>query len=266
MSATLLRILRVLTFVFLLVPILVVLLSSLAGSGFMSFPPHELSLNSYRQISPDYVQSFYLSITVAGLATFLSLVLGVPAALALSRGNIPGKTIINAICLSPLTVPALVIGVGLYQFSITIWDLTGLTLGGTVYGLVLGHISFGIPFVIRSVIAADARFDHAIEEAAKNLGAGPLRTFFGVTLPLLRPGVVSGGIFAFLASFDDVPIALMLGGGDATTLPVRIFTAIEISFGGEVMAIAALIILVSIVLMVALERTVGLENFFGARH
>jgi putative spermidine/putrescine transport system permease protein len=266
MSQVLLRSLRWLTFLFLLTPIVVVIVSSLSGSAFMSFPPREFSFASYRAISPDYIKSLYLSLAVAGLATLISVILGVPAALALSRGQFPGKGVVNAICLSPLTVPALVIGVGLYQFSITVWDYTGLTLGGTIYGLVLGHLSFGIPFVIRSVIAADARTDHAIEEAARNLGAGPLGTFFGVTLPLLRPGVVSGSIFAFLASFDDVPIALMLGGGDATTLPVRIFTAIEISFGGEVMAIAALIILASIVLMVALERTVGLENFFGARH
>jgi putative spermidine/putrescine transport system permease protein len=163
-------------------------------------------------------------------------------------------------------VPALVIGVAAFQFSLVIWDISGVTLGGTTAGLVLGHLTFAIPFVIRSVLASHTRFDRSLEEAAQNLGARPLQTFFQVTLPILRPGIVSGAVFAFLIPLDEVPIALFMGGGDATTLPVKIFSAIEISFGGDILAVASLIVLASLVLMLILDRIVGLERLFASRH
>ena len=191
--------------------------------------------------------------------------LGVPAALALSRGRFPGQSLVNALCLSPLMVPALVTGVALYQYSLILWDWTGVGMGGTIFGLITGHLTFGIPFVIRAVIAGHARFDRALEEAAQNLGASPLATFWRVTMPVLRPSIVSGGIFAFLMSMDEVPIALFMGGGDRTTLPIRIFTAIEFDFGGDVMAISALIVLVSVALMLVLDRVVDLGQFFGSK-
>jgi putative spermidine/putrescine transport system permease protein len=162
-------------------------------------------------------------------------------------------------------VPALVTGVALYQYSLILWGWTGLGMGGTIFGLVTGHLTFGIPFVIRAVIAGHARFDRALEEAAQNLGASPLVTFWRVTMPVLRPSIVSGGIFAFLMSMDEVPIALFMGGGNSTTLPIRIFTAIEFDFGGDVMAISALIVLVSVALMLVLDRVVELGQFFGSK-
>jgi putative spermidine/putrescine transport system permease protein len=131
--------------------------------------------------------------------------------------------------------------------------------------LVIGHLTFAIPFVIRSVLASHTRFDHSLEEAAANLGATPLQTFFRVTLPILKPGIASGAIFAFLISLDEVPIALFMGGGDATTLPVKIFTAIEISFG-DILAVASLVVCGSVVLMLILDRLVGLERLFATKN
>jgi putative spermidine/putrescine transport system permease protein len=163
-------------------------------------------------------------------------------------------------------VPALVTGVALFQFSLVFWDLFRVTIGGTIAGLVIGHLTFAIPFVIRSVLASHTRFDHALEEAAANLGATPLQTFFRVTLPILKPGIASGAIFAFLISLDEVPIALFMGGGDATTLPVKIFTAIEISFGGDILAVASLVVCGSVVLMLILDRLVGLERLFATKN
>ena len=162
-------------------------------------------------------------------------------------------------------MPALVTGVALYQYSLTFWDLTHVVLGGTLIGLIVGHLTFGIPFGVRAILAGHARFEHAMEEAALNLGATPLQTFWRVTVPILRPSIVAGGIFAFVMSLDDVPIALFMGGGDATTLPVRIFTTVEFDFGGDVMAIAALIVGASAVLMLLLDRLIGIEQLFGAR-
>jgi putative spermidine/putrescine transport system permease protein len=253
------------TFVFLAAPVLIVVVASFNAGAVLSFPPTGFTTRWYETINPLFFDAVYVSLVVAFSTALLSAVLGVPAALALARGRYPGRDVLNSLCLSPLMVPALVTGVALYQISLAVWDATGIGLGGTIPGLVLGHMTFGIPFVIRAVIAGHARFDRALEEAARNLGATPLETFWRVTVPVLKPSIVSGGIFAFLMSLDDVPIALFVGGGDATTLPVRIFTTIEFDMGGSVMAVASLIVGVSVVLMLLLDRLVGLEQFFGSR-
>ncbi|MBV8537420.1 MAG: ABC transporter permease [Alphaproteobacteria bacterium] len=254
------------TFFFLAAPVLIVVVASFNSGAVLSFPPTGFTTHWYERINPLFLRAVYVSLIVGLSTALLSTMFGVPAALALARGRYRGRDVLNSLCLSPLMVPALVTGVALYQFSLAIWDVTGIGLGGTIAGLVLGHMTFGIPFVIRAVIAGHARFDRSLEEAARNLGATPLQTFRRVTLPVLQPSIVSGGIFAFLMSLDDVPIALFVGGGDATTLPVRIFTTVEFDFGGDIMAVASLIVGVSVALMLALDRLVGLEQFFGGRH
>jgi putative spermidine/putrescine transport system permease protein len=254
------------TFVFLLAPIVVVVISSFNAGGVLSFPPQAFTTRWYFQIDPGYYHALYVSLVVATITVIVAVLIGVPGALALSRGRFPGRDLLNAVCLSPLMVPALVIGVAAFQFSLVIWDSVGLALGGSIAGLVVGHLTFAIPFVVRSVLASHTRYDFSIEESAQNLGASPIQTFYHVTLPILRPGIISGAIFAFLISLDEVPIALFMGGGDATTLPVKIFTAMEISFGGDILAVASIIVVVSVVLMIVLDRIVGLERLFVSRH
>jgi putative spermidine/putrescine transport system permease protein len=254
------------TFVFLLAPIVVVVISSFNAVGVFSFPPQSFTTRWYGEIDPSFYDALRVSLIVASVTITVAVLVGVPGAMSLVRGRFPGRDLLNALCLSPLMVPALVIGVAMFQFSLVVWDMSGLTLGGTIAGLVIGHLTFAIPFVVRSVLAAYTRFDFSLEEAAQNLGASPLRTFFHVTLPILRPGIVSGAIFAFLISLDEVPIALFMGGGDATTLPVKIFSAIEISFGGDILAVASVIVGASVVLMLILDRLVGLERLFATRH
>ncbi|MFL6798127.1 MAG: ABC transporter permease [Xanthobacteraceae bacterium] len=259
------QIVLIAVFMFLLAPIVVVVIASFNGGPILSFPPGSFTTQWYTLIKPSFLDALYVSLIVASITAIISVILGVPAALAISRGRFPGRGALNSLFLSPLMVPALVTGVALYQYSLTIWDVTRITLGGTIAGLVVGHLTFGIPFVIRAVIAGHARFDFALEEAALNLGATPMRTFWRVTVPVLRPSIISGGIFAFVMSLDDVPIALFMGGGNATTLPVRIFTTVEFDFGGDVMAIAALIVGASAALMLVLDRLVGIVELFGAK-
>jgi putative spermidine/putrescine transport system permease protein len=254
------------TFLFLLAPIVIVVVSSFSAIGVLSFPPQSFTTRWYSEIDPAYYRALVVSLITATMTVVIALVVGIPGALALARGRFPGRDALNAICLSPLMVPALVMGVATFQFSLIIWDWSHITLGGTIPGLVIGHLTFAIPFVVRAVLAGHTRFDYSIEEAAQNLGASPWRTFFHVTLPILRPGVASGAIFAFLISLDEVPISLFMGGGDATTLPVKIFTAMEISFGGDILAVASVIVVVSVLLMLALDRVVGLERLFATRH
>jgi putative spermidine/putrescine transport system permease protein len=253
-------------FVFLMAPIVVVVVSSFNAVGVLSFPPQSFSTRWYSEIDPTYYRALTVSLVVATITVMIAVLVGVPGALALARGRFPGRDALNAICLSPLMVPGLVMGVAVFQFSLVIWDHFRLTLGGTIAGLVIGHLTFAVPFVVRAVLAGHTRFDHSIEEAAQNLGASPWRTFVHITLPILRPGIASGAIFAFLISLDEVPIALFMGGGDATTLPVKLFTAMEISFGGDILAVASIIVIISAVLMIVLDRVIGIERLFATRH
>jgi putative spermidine/putrescine transport system permease protein len=262
MSRIILFGLLALTFVFLLAPIVVVVVSSFNAVGVFSFPPKAFTTRWYQQIDTSFYHAVYVSLIVGSITSVLAVLVGLPGALALVRGRFPGRDLLNAVALSPLMVPALVTGVALFQFSLVFWDVFGVGLGGTIPGLVIGHLTFAVPFVVRAVLASHTRFDLSLEEAAQNLGATPFQTFFHVTLPILKPGVTSGTIFAFLMSLDEVPISLFMGGGDATTLPVKIFTAIEIAFGGDILAVASLIVLASVVLMIVLDRLVGIEQLF----
>jgi putative spermidine/putrescine transport system permease protein len=206
-----------LVFIFLILPIVTVVVSSFSSSPVLAFPPSGLTLDWYRRISPEFYDAMKVSILVGLGTTVVATLVGTPAALALVRGRIPGKILFNAFCLSPLMVSTLVIGVAAFQYTLTIWDLTGLSLAGTYGGLILAQSAFTIPFVIRAAIAGQAHFDVSIEEAARSLGATPMQTFFRVTLPILSPGIASGAISAFLMSLDAVPIAHFIGGAYIST-------------------------------------------------
>jgi putative spermidine/putrescine transport system permease protein len=250
---------------FLLAPVVVVVVSSFSAVGVFSFPPQAFTTRWYSQIDPSFYTALYVSLLVATITVAVAVAVSVPGALALARGRFPGRDTLNTFCLSPLMVPALVIGVAAFQFSLILWDAFRITLGGSITGLVLGHLTFAIPLVLRSVFASHTHYDYAIEEAAQNLGATPWQTFLHVTLPMLRPGIVSGAVIAFLVSLDEVPIALFMGGGYATTLPVKIFSAIEISFGGDILAVASLLVIASLVVMLVLERLVGIDRLFATK-
>lgn len=257
MSGLLLRGHVTLVMAFLLLPLVVVVAISFGGSGVMRFPPEGFSLQSYGRIPPEFYQAAVTSLIVATGATLIAVCLGVPAALALGRRRFFGRRVAEVAFLSPLVVPTLVIAVGGFQLLVLLWQLAGIDLEDTYTGLILAHASFTTAFVIRSTIAAQANFDATVEEASINLGAGPVETFFRVTLPLIAPGVASGAIFAFLTSFDELPIALFMGGPHVTTLPVKIFVTIEDSLDTWIMALAAMIIFVSLAVAVLLQALVA---------
>jgi putative spermidine/putrescine transport system permease protein len=251
--------------IFLLMPVVTVIVSSFASSAVMVFPPSSFTFRWYRNIPPEFLAAGKVSL-IASLGTaILTTLVGVPTALALVRGNLPGKTLVSAFCMLPLTVPTMVFAVAAFQFATAIWHLTGADLANTYQGLILGQSAITLPFVIRAVVAAQANFDRTLEEASLSLGASPIVTFFRITLPLLTPAILSGAIFSFLMSFDDVPVALFLASGRVTTLPVKIFTSIEFSLDAWIMAVASMIILASLALMVVLDRTLGFDRFFGTK-
>ena len=168
MKAAAIRTVLTATFIFLMAPIVVVVVSSFNAVGVLSFPPQSFTTRWYYEIDPAYYQALTTSLIVATITVVIAVLVGVPGALALARGRFPGRDALNAICLSPLMISALVMGVAAFQFSLVIWDYFRLTLGGTIAGLVVGHLTFAIPFVVRSILAGHTRFDFSLEEAAQN--------------------------------------------------------------------------------------------------
>jgi len=260
----LLRIIVGLVIAFLVFPLVFVVLTSFGASPVMVFPPKAFTFDWYRNIPPAFVASLKISLIVATLTALIATVVGTGAALALSRGRSRGLKALGAFTLSPLMVPTLVAAVALYQFFGIFWDLTGIELVGTLIGIIAGHTAYAIPYVVRALTAAHAHFDYTLEEAALSLGASRWRTAISVTFPVLLPGIISGALFAFLVSMDDLPIALFLTGGEATTtLPVRIYTSIEYSLNPSVMAISALLVYGAIAVVVILDRTLGMERLLS---
>lgn len=248
---------------YLVIPLVAVVASSFSESGLLNFPLQGGTLKWYHDISGTYLHAFYVSMIVASSTTAISVAIGVPAGLAISRGSNRVSRFLNGIVSIPLSVPRLITGVALLQFAEVLTTILGIPVARSINGIVLGYLSFGVPFVVRSVVAAHAEYDFAIEEAARNLGANAAKAFLTVTLPALMPGIVAGALFAFFTALDDVPIALFMGGGSSVTLPVQMFTSIQFSFGGHVMAVSALLVGLAVMSMVIIDKTVGMDRLFG---
>jgi putative spermidine/putrescine transport system permease protein len=239
---------------FIVGPILIFFPLSFSGSPYLEFPPSTYSPRWYANYFARYdwivptIRSFEIAIATALLATAL----GTMAAIAIERGRFPGRNAALALLTAPLITPTLVIGVGLY-FQFAAWRLVG-----TVGGLVLAHFVIAMPIVVVVVLGALRRVDEWPERAARSLGAHPARAFLKVTLPLIRPSILSAALFAFLASFDDVVIALFLSGTSATTLPKRMWDGIILEIDPTVAAVSTLLIVLSFVV-------VGFSQLIAAR-
>lgn len=238
-----------LVLLFLVLPILVVLPLSFNADPFVSFPIEEWSLRWYAALfkGADWRRGAANTLIVASLTTVLATTLGTLAALGLRRGNLPFRTLIIALLLSPMIVPLVVIAVSLYFFFATV-DLIG-----TLAGLVLGHVLIATPFVLVAVLSTLAGFDTNLTRAAAILGAGPVRTFFKITLPLILPGVITGAIFAFITSLDEVVIALFVAGPEQHTLPRVMWKVVRQEITPEILSVACLLVLMSLVLLASLE-------------
>ncbi len=239
---------------FLFAPILIVLVFSFNRGETLTFPPQGLSLRWFRYLAGrhEFISATLVSLKLALLASVLSIVLGVSAALALVRERLPGKDWLEGLIMSPLVLPGIITGVALLQF----FTLTGLVSPMT--RLVLGHTVLCIPYAVRSVASRLYSIDPRLEEASRILGAGPWRTFRRVTLPLLRPGIVAAFLFTFITSFDNVVVSLYLIGSETVTLPIRILTYLEWQFDPSIAAISTIFISLTVVAVVVGERTMGL--------
>lgn len=245
----------IIAFAVVLLPIAVIVLSSFNPSSALSFPPKSLSLRWYYEFadSRDMVNGLFWSVVIACLAAVASVALGTLAAVGLLRGQFPFKRTINALLLSPLIVPGLILGVALLLYF-QILDLPPLMR------VVAAHALIGVPFALRAVMSSLDLFDIRIEEAAIIHGASPLRAFMEVTLPSIQPGIVAGAIFAFVASFGEINATLFLTGPGLSTLPVQIYS--QIQYGSEQVIVAAASTVqmsLVIVMIVILEKGFGLS-------
>lgn len=230
----------------------------------MSFPPEGYStvwmVNAWE--TEAFRDGFLLSVQLALASSAVGLLLAVPAALAIARYRFPGREAINTALMSPIMVPAIVAGSAIYLYYIELQILTGIELAGTFYGLGLAHILITIPWILRLVTASLVGMDRSVEEASLNLGASRLRTFFRITLPMVRPGIVAGGLFGFIVSFGDLEKSLLLVGPDRTTLPIAMLNYLEYRIDPTIMSVATIQILIIGVALVISDRYVKLTRTF----
>lgn len=256
-----LRGLNILTLGFLVLPMLAIVPLSFSSSSFLSYPIPGWSLQWYENLlgSEEWARAAKNSFIVAPSATLIATVLGTLAAVGLTRTDFPGKGLLMSVLISPMVVPVVVVGVGVYLF------FAPLGLADSYAGLILAHAALGAPFVVTTVSATLAGFDHNLARASLSLGASPLRTFFSVTLPIIAPGVISGALFAFATSFDEVVVTLFVAGPDQATLPRQMFTGIRENISPTIVALATILMVFSTGLLVTLEVLRGRAKAAGAR-
>ncbi len=230
---------------FLAFPIVVVLVVSFSEATYLTFPPPGFGLRWYRAYfeSADWLRPTWLSIWVAACVVVLSTVLGTLAAMGIAKLPRAAKIVVSGLVLSPLIVPVIVVAIGIY------YAYSRYGLVGSPMALVLAQTCLAVPFVVTSVSASLAGIDPRLEQAALSLGATPHGTFFQVTLPLIRPGVVVGALFAFITSFDELVVALFLSGSGAVTLPRRMWDDLRFQIDPTIAAVSTLTIVLTVVLM-----------------
>lgn len=243
-------------FVFLITPIIVVMPLSFNAQDFFTFTPEMLrfdpagySLKHYRDFftNDQWQQALWNSVRIAPVATLLSVGFGTLAAIGLSQPHVPFRQAIMAILISPMIVPLIISAAGMYFFY------SRIGLQGTYLGVVLAHAALGIPFVIITVTATLVGFDRSLTRAAANMGADPVTTFFRVQMPLILPGVISGGLFAFITSFDEVVVVLFVGSAGQKTLPWQMFIGLREQISPTILAVATILVVISIGLLTTVE-------------
>ncbi len=250
------RVICGLIFFFLMFPILVIMPLSFNAGNYFTFSPEMLrleiegySLKHYRDFftNPDWQVAMFNSFRIAPVATLLSVSFGTLAAIGLSQSHVPFRRTIMAILISPMIVPLILSAAGMYFFY------SRIGLQGTYVGVVLAHAALGIPFVIITVTATLTGFDRSLTRASASLGAGPIRTFFKIQMPLILPGVISGGLFAFITSFDEVVVVLFVGSASLKTLPWEMFNGLREQISPTILAIATILITLSVLLLSTIE-------------
>ncbi|HER34536.1 MAG TPA: ABC transporter permease [Halothiobacillaceae bacterium] len=250
------RVICALVFIFLIGPIFVIIPLSFNAQPYFTFTKEMLALDpegySLRWYADFFSSSRWLnaiknSFIIAIASTIVATTLGTIAALGLSSRYMPYRNAVMGMLISPMIVPLIISAAGMFFFY------SRINLAQTYPGVILAHAALGVPFVVITVTATLAGFDHSLTRAAANLGSQPVNTFMKVILPLVTPGVISGALFAFITSFDEVVIVLFLAGPEQRTIPLQMWSGIREQISPTILAVASLLVLISIVLLTVLE-------------
>lgn len=248
--------------IFMLAPLVIVCLVAFTPENTLSLPTKGFSLRWFEAVfhHPDFVQSFWNSLWLAVLSATLAVALAVPASLAITRWEFPGRGFLNALFLSPLIIPHLVLGVAMLR----LFAVVGAA--GSFGWLVAAHMVIVTPYVMRLLIAAISGFDRSVEQAAFSLGASEATVFRRVTLPMILPGVTGGWLIAFINSFDELTMSIFITSPSTVTLPVRMYMYATESIDPMMAAVSALIIGITAVAVLLLDRVYGLDRILVGQH
>ena len=243
---------------FLMAPILVVVVSAFTSGNYMIFPPPGWSLKWFVEVLSLswFKTSFVNSVIISVVSTAAAVTVGVLVARALARHRVRGRAVIEYVSLSPLILPAVVLGFALFSV-INQFDLADYNMPN----LIAGHVLITVPFVVRSVWAAMAGTDISLEEAAQSMGASPVTVFRKVVLPMARPGIMAGAVLAFTYSFNDVAISIFLVGANTTTLPVEVMSSMEYVADPTPAAVSAIMVFITVGFFILVERFGGMRMF-----
>jgi putative spermidine/putrescine transport system permease protein len=241
---------------FLLLPLVIVVLASFNAGELLTFPPQGFSLRWYSHFfsSTPFMTSLYFSLRLAAVAMVLSTLLGTAAALYVVRFAGKWRDVLRLLIVAPLLLPEVLSAVALLFFFYSIG------LGKTIGALVVGHVLITLPFVFLAVSSVLYNFDVSLEEAARSLGANKFTTFRRITLPIIKPGVISGGLLAFIVSFDLFAVSLLLKGIGVETLPIQLFDYVTWDFDPTAAAVSTVSIAMTLILVLLMEKLVGLRS------
>ncbi len=248
--------------VFLIAPLVIVCLVAFTPGELISVPTVHFSTRWFHALldDPDFTQAFRNSLWLATLSATCAVILGVPAALGLARYRFIGRDAINSLLLSPLMIPPVVIGVALLQL------FTRIGVSGSFLSLVAAHVMLVFPYCLRLIMASLAAATQDAEQAAVSLGAGAWTTFRRITLAALAPGIAAGWVLGFASSFDELTATIFIAAPTTITLPVRIYMSMSETVDPMVAAVATVIMAVTLGLMFALDRLVGLDKVLMGKH
>lgn len=250
------RVICGLIFLFLIMPILIIIPLSFNAEPYFTYTrdmltldPSGYSLRWYQDFfsSSSWMASVKNSFVIGVASTLVATTLGTVAALGLSRKSMPFRGLIMGILISPMIVPLIISAAGMFFFY------SSMGLAQTFPGVILAHAALGTPFVVITVTATLVGFDHSLTRAAAGLGASPVMAFRKVTLPLILPGVISGGLFAFITSFDEIVIVLFVAGVEQRTIPREMWSGIREQISPTILAAATVLVLLSVVLLTTIE-------------
>ncbi|WP_250536755.1 ABC transporter permease [Caballeronia sp. AZ10_KS36] len=241
---------------FILAPLAVVMLVAFTDKGFISMPFDGASFRWFHAIieNGDIVSAFWLSIKLAFAAATIGVLLAVPAALAIARYRFPGRAALTSFFLSPMMIPAVVLGIAFLRF------LSMLNLSGSFWSLVCAHVVIVLPYALRLALSSAVGLDRDAERAALSCGASRFTAFRRVVLPMIRTGVAGGWVLSFIQSFDELTMTIFVATPGTTTLPVAMYNQIAQTIDPLVASVSAVLIVGTVLLMILLDRMVGLDR------